>query len=84
MTYNVSTLLDRWATGSEHVFILEGEGYSFARFSEESHAVAAGLRELGIGKGDLVAVWLMNHPDWLTVFFACARLGAIVVSVNTR
>ena len=84
MTYNVSTLLDRWATGSEHVFILEGEGYSFARVSEESQAVAAGLRELGIGKGDLVAVWLMNHPDWLTVFFACARLGAIVVSVNTR
>ena len=84
MTHNVSSLLDRWATGSEHAFILEGERYAFARVSEESQAVAAGLRELGIGKGDLVAAWLLNHPDWFTVFFACARLGAIVVPVNTR
>ncbi|MGE3773134.1 MAG: AMP-binding protein, partial [Gammaproteobacteria bacterium] len=46
--------------------------------------VASGLRGLGIGPGDRVALWLPNVPAWLECFFACARLGAIAVSVNTR
>jgi len=49
-----------------------------------SRRVAAGLRGLGIGPGDRVALWLPNVPAWLECFFACARLGAIAVSVNTR
>ena len=34
--------------------------------------------------GDRVALWLPNVPAWLVAFFACARLGAIAVAVNTR
>lgn len=49
-----------------------------------SRRVAGGLRALGIGAGDRVALWLPNVPAWLECFFACARLGAIAVSVNTR
>ena len=49
-----------------------------------SRRVAGGLRRLGIGHGDRVALWLPNIPAWLECFFACARLGAIAVSVNTR
>jgi AMP-binding enzyme len=42
------------------------------------------LRELGVRAGDRVALWLPNVPAWLALLFACARLGAIAVSVNTR
>jgi fatty-acyl-CoA synthase len=49
-----------------------------------SRRVAGGLRALGIGPGDRVALWLPNVPAWLECFFACTRLGAIAVSVNTR
>lgn len=52
--------------------------------AEASRRVAGGLRRLGIGHGDRVALWLPNIPAWLECFFACARLGAIAVSVNTR
>lgn len=45
---------------------------------------AQALAALGIGAGDRVALWLPNCPAWLEVFFGCARLGAIAVSVNTR
>lgn len=55
-----------------------------AALAADSAHVAAGLRALGIGAGDRVALWLPNGPDWLVLFFACARLGAIAVSVNTR
>src|SRR5205807_4630645 len=51
---------------------------------EESRRAARGLSELGIGKGDRVAIWLPNAPAWLALFFACARLGAVAVAVNTR
>lgn len=45
---------------------------------------ASGLQPLGVRPGDRVALWLPNTPAWLILFFACARLGAIAVSVNTR
>jgi fatty-acyl-CoA synthase len=57
---------------------------SYAGLLEESRRVAAGLAELGIGKGDRIALWLPNCPAWLALHFACARLGAIAVAVNTR
>ncbi|WP_088624715.1 AMP-binding protein [Oceanicola sp. 22II-s10i] len=46
--------------------------------------LAAWLADRGIGRGDRVAVWLPNHPVWMGLFFACARLGATLVSVNPR
>lgn len=50
----------------------------------ESRRVAQGLADLGVSRGDRVALWLPNVPAWLACFFACARLGAIIVAVNTR
>ena len=57
---------------------------SFAELGDASARVAAGLAALGVTRGDRVALWLPNVPAWLVAFFACARLGAIAVSVNTR
>jgi fatty-acyl-CoA synthase len=55
-----------------------------AALAEEAARLAAGLRALGVRPGDRVAVWLPDVPAWLATFFACARLGAIAVAVNTR
>ena len=57
---------------------------SAAALADESARLAAGLASLGVGRGDRVALWLPDLPAWLATFFACARLGAIAVSVNTR
>ena len=56
----------------------------YGALADESARVATGLASLGIGAGDRVALWLPNLPAWLATFFACGRLGAIAVSVNTR
>lgn len=61
-----------------------GRPVGFRGLAEESHRVAHGLERLGVGPGDRVALWLPNVPAWLASFFACAQLGAIAVSVNTR
>ena len=57
---------------------------TYATLADESARLACALRELGVRPGDRIALWLPNVPAWLTLFFACARLGAIAVSVNTR
>ena len=57
---------------------------AYAALADESARLACGLRALGVRSGDRVALWLPNLPAWLALFFACARLGAITVSVNTR
>lgn len=41
-----------------------------------------GLRNLGVGKGDRVAIAGLNRPDWLVAYFAAARIGAILVTLN--
>jgi fatty-acyl-CoA synthase len=57
---------------------------AYAALADESARLAGALRELGVRAGDRVALWLPNVPAWLALLFACARLGAIAVSVNTR
>lgn len=57
---------------------------SWAKLEDLSRRAAQGLAELGVGPGDRVALWLPNVPAWLALYFACCRLGAIAVAVNTR
>src|SRR5512147_3286218 len=61
-----------------------GRPVSYRELADASRRLAQGLRKLGVGAGDCVALWLPNLPAWLQAFFACAQLGAIAVSVNTR
>ena len=46
--------------------------------------VAKGLMAMGVQKGDKVAVWATNVPDWITLMFATAKIGAILLTINTN
>lgn len=61
-----------------------GLHWSYAQFNERVDEFARGLMSLGVEKGDKVGIWANNIPDWLTVFFACAKIGAWLVTVNTN
>lgn len=65
-------------------FVFDGTPVSRAQFSGMVEQTTAWLAAQGIGKGDVVAVWLVNRIEWITLLFAAARLGAIVAAVNTR
>ena len=45
--------------------------------------IARGLIASGIERGDRVAVWATNVPEWIVLQFALAKIGAILVTVNT-
>lgn len=57
---------------------------TYSALADEAARLAAGLRSLGVGAGDRIALWLPNLSAWLATFFACGQLGAIAIAVNTR
>ena len=55
---------------------------TWQQFSNTVDRVAKGLMALGVKKGDKVAIWATNVPHWVTLQFAVARIGAILITVN--
>ncbi|AWZ06374.1 MULTISPECIES: AMP-binding protein [unclassified Streptomyces] len=59
-----------------------GRRWTYARFAADVDALALGLLDLGIAKGDRVGIWAPNRAEWTLVQYATARIGAILVTVN--
>ena len=57
--------------------------FTYKEFNERVNMLAKGLLSIGIEKGDHVGIWAKNVPDWLTFLFATAKIGAVLVTVNT-
>ena len=55
---------------------------SYAQFDRAVYEAAKGLLALGIRKGQHVAVWATNVPEWIILQFATARIGAVLVTIN--
>ncbi|XIA67798.1 class I adenylate-forming enzyme family protein [Bradyrhizobium sp. TZ2] len=63
----------------------EGEILSYAAFNRRVEQVARALKsQLGVERGDRVAILSLNRPDYLVLLYACARLGAMLVPLNWR
>jgi len=57
---------------------------TYREFGNVVDRLARGLMALGIKKGEKVAVWATNIPYWVTLQFASAKIGAILLTVNTN
>ncbi|HEU4619657.1 MAG TPA: AMP-binding protein [Gammaproteobacteria bacterium] len=60
-----------------------GRAISYAALPELVERTAAGLARLGIGKGDVCAIFAPNTPEYLIAVLAIARLGAVVTTVSS-
>lgn len=58
--------------------------YSYEAFFKEVKETGKGLMALGVQKGDHIAIMAPNVPEWLMLQFACASIGAVLVTVNTN
>jgi acyl-CoA synthetase (AMP-forming)/AMP-acid ligase II len=59
-----------------------GRTLTFGQLANEVRRLAAGLAERGVRKGDVVALWSPNSPEFAVAFYAIVRLGAIVTPSN--
>jgi fatty-acyl-CoA synthase len=83
----VGGLLDQMAASfpSNEALVYPDRGvrYSYSEFNEVCRQVAKGLLRLGIKKGDNISIWAYNVPEWVILQFATAKIGAVLVTVNT-
>lgn len=56
---------------------------SYRQFRDTVNKLAKGLLALGIEKGEHVAVWMPNLPQWIFLQMALAKVGAVIVTTNT-
>lgn len=70
----------------DHEFIVYpscGIRWTYAEFYEIARKAAKGFMAMGVEKGDKVAIWATNIPEWLITMFGTALMGGILVTVNT-
>ncbi len=80
--------LEQWATETpDKDFIVYADRnlrFSYKTFNERVDNLAKALLHLGLQPGDKLGIFANNVPDWLTFMFACAKMGAVLVTVNTN
>jgi fatty-acyl-CoA synthase len=84
---DLSDLIDRNAAFApdKPAIHFAGATLTYAALAERIAATARALKsQLGIGRGDRVAILSLNHPDYLVLLYACSRLGAMLVPLNWR
>ncbi|MDX6220182.1 MAG: carnitine-CoA ligase, partial [Frankiales bacterium] len=88
---DIPWLLNHWASVKpDHPFLVweprEGESrtWTYAQFLSDVRQLAAGLAGRGIAKGDKVLIHADNCPEMVLAWYACAFVGAVGVTTNTR
>ncbi|MGD9506113.1 MAG: AMP-binding protein [Syntrophobacteraceae bacterium] len=61
-----------------------GIKYNFRELKDVFDTVAKGLMALGIERGDKIALWANNVPEWIYTQYGSGRMGAVLVTVNTN
>jgi fatty-acyl-CoA synthase len=80
--------LEHWAKETpDHEYIVYSDRnlrFTWKQFNERVDNLAKSMLAIGVKNGDNVGIWAQNVPDWLTVLYACAKIGAVTVTVNTN
>ena len=78
----LNSAADRWT--DREALAYEGQRWSFAEFRAETDRVARALIGLGVQAGDKVSIWMPNRVEWLFLLGGVAKIGAVLVPINTR
>ncbi|WP_460393003.1 class I adenylate-forming enzyme family protein [Actinophytocola sediminis] len=65
-------------------FVTESETYTFREVNSRVNRLASALRRMGVAKGDRVALFATDSPQYVETLLACMKLGAIYVPLNFR
>ena len=88
LDYTLGQMLEKWAYETpDQDFIVYPDRdlrFSYKQFNDRVDQLAKGLLFIGIKPGDKVGIWAKNVPDWTTLMFATAKIGAILVTINTN
>ncbi len=82
----IGDLVDRAARlfGSSEALYYEGQRWTFDQLKDDVDRCARALIGLGVQPGEKVVLWMPNRPEWIHLFFALMKIGAVLVPANTR
>ncbi|MEZ5103686.1 MAG: AMP-binding protein [Draconibacterium sp.] len=85
--YTLGEILEKWAfeTPDKEFMVYPDRNlrFTYAQFNKRVDNLAKGLLYIGVKPGDKVGIWAKNVPDWTSFMFATAKIGAILVTINT-
>src|SRR5579863_8297092 len=70
--------------GTRQAIICGDTRYTWNEFDWRTDAIVRGLTSLGVQRGDRIAVMMLNCHRYLELYYACARMGAVIVPLNIR
>ncbi len=72
------------AHGDREFLVYEGERFTFNDMLQEAARIGHQLvNQLGVAKGDRVAIAMRNYPEWMSAYIAITCIGAVVVPLNS-
>jgi fatty-acyl-CoA synthase len=74
--------VEKYLENDALVYVNRNLRLNYKQFKEEVDKLAKAMMSIGIRKGDHVAVWANNIPEWIFLQFASAKIGAVLVTVN--
>ena len=79
-------LIDRAVQGypKREAVVFKDRRIRYEELGKQVDALAGGLMRIGVKKGDKVAVWLSNSPEWIVSEFAIIKAGAVIVPLSSR
>ncbi len=87
LDFTLGQILEKWAfeTPDKEFMVYPDRNlrFTYKQFNERVDNLAKGLLYIGVSPGDKVGIWAKNVPDWTTFMFATAKIGAILVTINT-
>lgn len=80
----LETVAKKYPTRQAVKYIEMEYNRTYYEFNKDVDSYAKGLLGMGFKKGDHAAVWATNYPQWLILLFATAKIGVVLVTVNTN
>ena len=82
----IGEIAARWARKTPHkeALVFRNNRYTYHQFNTHVNQLAHGLLDLGIHKGDKVAILFMNSIEFVECYFALMKIGAVMVPLNFR
>ncbi|UCC60240.1 MAG: AMP-binding protein [Dehalococcoidia bacterium] len=68
----------------QEAMVCGSERVTYDTLLDRVNSIVSAMLKMGIKKGDKVAIWMSNIPQWVYVHFACVKIGAPVIPINTR
>jgi len=81
---NLSDTIDRGANffANKKALVYGTTSYTYRELNDRVHKVANYFKGLGVSKGDRVAIYLTNRPEWIMLYYGVIRIGAAVVCIS--